>query len=70
MTAGKNFKIAQHYYKHYKSFRQVFNVSGNLAQQQTFVIAHFFHIMQFDIMQFDIMRQKCFNCSYRGSNEN
>ena len=62
MTAGKNFKRAQDYYNHYKSFRQVFDVSVSTAQRQFFVIAHIF-----EIMQFDNMLQKCFNYSYGGS---
>ena len=50
LTAGKNFKIAQNYYKHYRSFPSGIYVSVSSAQRQIFVIARTFDIMQFDNM--------------------
>ena len=61
LTAGKNFKRAQHYciIIIINLFCQVFHVSVSSAQGQIFVIARVF-----DIMQFENMLQKYFNCSY------
>ena len=47
LTAGKNLKLAQHYYNHYKYFPSDINVSVCSAQRQMFVIACIFEIMQF-----------------------
>ena len=55
LTGGEKFKIAQHYYNHYKSFPLVFDVSVTSAQRQLVVIAPVF-----DIMQFKNMLEKCF----------
>ena len=45
LTAGKNLKLAQRYYNHYKSFQ-----SGILPQRQIVVIGCVFDIVQVEML--------------------
>ena len=61
-TAGKNFKMAQHFYNHYKSFP-----SGTWCIRDFSAVANICNCTCFWRHGFDNMLQKWFNCNYRRS---